>query len=135
MDAIPVTFQYRYVELCSKFKILCITNSKQYAVSPLEADVIFAVDVATQERLKPQNYGNTFYPWKMMTRGNSGSTDPPSYLGIIDLLTSSLSSADLEITKTMPKCYYKHMPVEQYGLAEFDKFDKIFKIGFKVANK
>jgi lysophospholipid hydrolase len=106
-----------------------------YAATKLNADVIFAIDVATRMKLPPLEYGATFSAWQMIyRRWNPGPKDPPRYSEIIDLLTNAVAAADLNVTKTMPGCHYIHMPVEKYDLVAFDKFEEIFDIGYREGN-
>lgn len=103
-----------------------------YATSKLEADVIFAVDVAPTMKLAPIDYGNSFTAWKMMFRKfwGVGVNVPPNYDSVVEVLSQAVAFADLNVTKTMPKCYYVYVPVESYDGVSFGKFEGIFKLGY-----
>jgi lysophospholipid hydrolase len=100
----------------------------------LGADVVFAVDVGSQEDDRPQQYGDSLSGfWALLNRWNPFSTYPnPPTLSEIQARLAYVSSVDaLERAKTTPGCRYLRPPIDAYGTLEFSKFDEIYQVGYK----
>jgi len=104
----------------------------------LGADVIFAIDVGSNDDQTPQAYGDslsgfaaTFNRWNPFS-----STPNPPTLSEIQSRLAYVSSIDaLERAKVMPGCRYLRPPVADYGTLDFGKFEEIYQVGYKYGQE
>jgi len=104
----------------------------------LGADVIFAIDVGSNDDQTPQAYGDslsgfaaTFNRWNPFS-----STPNPPTLSEIQSRLAYVSSIDaLERAKVMPGCRYLRPPVVDYATLDFGKFEEIYQVGYKYGQE
>lgn len=104
----------------------------------LGADVIFAIDVGSDDDQTLQHYGDSLSGfWALLNRWNpfSSAVNPPT-LSEIQAKLAYVSSIDtLERAKTMPGCRYMRPPIEHYGTLEFGKFEEIYQVGYEYGRE
>ncbi|KAK5193757.1 phosphatidylcholine and lysophosphatidylcholine phospholipase [Exophiala xenobiotica] len=104
----------------------------------LGADLVFAVDVGSQDDDTPQQYGDTLSGfWALLNRWNPFSSIPnPPTLNDIQARLAYVSSVDaLERAKNTPGCVYMRPPIDAYGTLQFGSFSEIVEIGYSYAKE
>ncbi|KAI8982512.1 hypothetical protein BDB01DRAFT_792895 [Pilobolus umbonatus] len=98
------------------------------------ADIIIAVDVASEDDTSPVYYGDSVSGWWALIHGfNPFRTYTiPSIADIQSRLAYVSSVAKLEEAKITDGTLYLKLPVQQWGTLEFAKYNDIFQIGYEV---
>jgi lysophospholipid hydrolase len=115
-----------------------IDNLTVQHMKSLGADLIFAVDVGSQDDDIPQQYGDTLSGfWALVNRWNPFSSVPnPPTLSDIQARLAYVSSVDaLERAKNTPGCLYMRPPIDAYGTLEFGRFEEINAVGYAYAKE
>ncbi|KAJ9637956.1 uncharacterized protein PV06_04537 [Exophiala oligosperma] len=115
-----------------------IDNLTVAHMKSLGADLVFAVDVGSQDDDTPQQYGDTLSGfWALLNRWNPFSSIPnPPSLSDIQARLAYVSSVDaLERAKNTPGCLYMRPPIDAYGTLQFASFQEIVEIGHSYAKE
>ncbi|KAI8331344.1 hypothetical protein BC941DRAFT_517593 [Chlamydoabsidia padenii] len=98
------------------------------------ADIVIAVDVASDDDTNPVYYGDTISGWwALLHRWNPFRTyNIPSIAEIQSRLACVSSVAKLEQAKLTDGTLYVKLPVQQWGTVEFNRFDDIKSLGYSV---
>lgn len=101
------------------------------------ADIIIAVDVASEDDTSPVYYGDSISGWWALLHGfNPFRTyNVPSIADIQSRLAYVSSVAKLEEAKVTDGTLYLKLPVQQWGTLEFAKYNDIFQIGYDVGRE
>ncbi|RMZ84128.1 hypothetical protein DV738_g687, partial [Chaetothyriales sp. CBS 135597] len=115
-----------------------IDNLTTAHMKNLGADLVFAVDVGSEDDNTPQSFGDSLSGiWTLFNRWNPFSTTPnPPTLSDIQARLAYVSSVDaLERAKTTPGVLYMRPPIEAYGTLEFGRFDEIYAVGYSYGKE
>ncbi|KAI8340906.1 hypothetical protein BC941DRAFT_228183 [Chlamydoabsidia padenii] len=98
------------------------------------ADIVIAVDVASDDDTSPVYYGDSISGWWALVHSwNPFRTyNIPSIAEIQSRLAYVSSVAKLEEAKLTDGTLYVKLPVQQWGTLEFNKFDDIKALGYCV---
>ncbi|OBZ84427.1 Lysophospholipase nte1, partial [Choanephora cucurbitarum] len=101
------------------------------------ADIIIAVDVASEDDTSPVHYGDSISGWWALLHGfNPFRTyNVPSIADIQSRLAYVSSVAKLEEAKITDGTMYLKLPVQQWGTLEFAKYNDIFQTGYEVGRE
>ncbi|KAF7728557.1 phosphatidylcholine and lysophosphatidylcholine phospholipase [Apophysomyces ossiformis] len=101
------------------------------------ADIIIAVDVASDDDNSPVYYGDSISGWWALLHSfNPFRTyNIPSIADIQSRLTYVSSVAKLEESKMIDGTLYVKLPVQQWGTLEFNKFNDIMQSGYEVGRE
>ncbi|KAG0166082.1 phosphatidylcholine and lysophosphatidylcholine phospholipase [Apophysomyces sp. BC1034] len=101
------------------------------------ADIIIAVDVASDDDTSPVYYGDSISGWWALLHSfNPFRTyNVPSIADIQSRLTYVSSVAKLEEAKMIDGTLYVKLPVQQWGTLEFNKFNDIMQSGYEVGRE
>ncbi|KAG2204435.1 hypothetical protein INT47_005226 [Mucor saturninus] len=101
------------------------------------ADIIIAVDVASEDDTSPVYYGDSISGWWALLHGfNPFRTyNVPSIADIQSRLAYVSSVAKLEEAKVTDGTLYLKLPVQQWGTLEFAKYNDIFQKGYDVGRE
>lgn len=101
------------------------------------ADIIIAVDVASEDDTSPVYYGDSISGWWALLHGfNPFRTyNVPSIADIQSRLAYVSSVAKLEEAKVTDGTLYLKLPVQQWGTLEFGKYNDIFQTGYNVGRE
>ncbi|KAG2184472.1 hypothetical protein INT43_000381, partial [Umbelopsis isabellina] len=101
------------------------------------ADIIIAVDVASEDDTSPVMYGDSLSGWWALLQGwNPFRTYKiPSIADIQSRLAYVSSVAKLEEAKLTDGTLYIKLPVQKFGTLEFGKFHDIFSIGYDAGKE
>ncbi|KAI8638318.1 hypothetical protein BD408DRAFT_373694 [Parasitella parasitica] len=101
------------------------------------ADIIIAVDVASEDDTSPVYYGDSISGWWALLHGfNPFRTyNVPSIADIQSRLAYVSSVAKLEEAKVTDGTLYLKLPVQQWGTLEFAKYNDIFQTGYDVGRE
>ncbi|KAI8368105.1 uncharacterized protein BYT42DRAFT_585297 [Radiomyces spectabilis] len=101
------------------------------------ADIIIAVDVASDDDTSPVYYGDSISGWWALLHSfNPFRTyNIPSIADIQSRLAYVSSVAKLEEAKMTNGTLYLKLPVQQWGTLEFNKFNDIMKLGYDVGRE
>ncbi|RCH92206.1 phosphatidylcholine and lysophosphatidylcholine phospholipase, partial [Rhizopus stolonifer] len=101
------------------------------------ADIIIAVDVASEDDTSPVHYGDSISGWWALLHGfNPFRTyNVPSIADIQSRLAYVSSVAKLEEAKITDGSLYLKLPVQQWGTLEFAKYNDIFQTGYEVGKE
>lgn len=96
------------------------------------ADIIIAVDVASEDDTSPVYYGDSVSGWWALLHGfNPFRTyNIPSIADIQSRLAYVSSVVKLEEAKLTNGTLYIKLPVQQFGTLEFSKYNSIFQKGY-----
>ncbi|KAI8093035.1 uncharacterized protein BX664DRAFT_260351 [Halteromyces radiatus] len=98
------------------------------------ADIVIAVDVASDDDTSPVNYGDSISGWWAILHSYNPfrTYNIPSIAEIQSRLTYVSSVAKLEEAKLINGTLYVKLPVQQWGTLEFSKFNDIKNLGYQV---
>lgn len=101
------------------------------------ADIIIAVDVASEDDTSPVYYGDSISGWWALLHGfNPFRTyNVPSIADIQSRLAYVSSVSRLEEAKVTDGTLYLKLPVQQWGTLEFAKYNDIFQKGYDVGRE
>ncbi|KAI9263644.1 hypothetical protein EDC94DRAFT_560931 [Helicostylum pulchrum] len=101
------------------------------------ADIIIAVDVASEDDTSPVFYGDSISGWYALIHGfNPFRTyNVPSIADIQSRLAYVSSVATLEEAKVTDGTLYLKLPVQQWGTLEFSKYNDIYQKGYDVGRE
>ncbi|KAI8887491.1 patatin-domain-containing protein [Backusella circina FSU 941] len=101
------------------------------------ADIIIAVDVATDDDTSPVHYGDSISGWWALLHGfNPFRTyNVPSIADIQGRLAYVSSVSKLEEAKMIDGTLYIKLPVQEWGTLDFQKFNDIFQRGYQVGKE
>ncbi|KAI8375471.1 hypothetical protein BD560DRAFT_392391 [Blakeslea trispora] len=101
------------------------------------ADIIIAVDVASEDDTSPVHYGDSISGWWALLHGfNPFRTyNVPSIADIQSRLAYVSSVVKLEEAKITDGTLYLKLPVQQWGTLEFAKYNDIFQTGYEVGRE
>ncbi|KAI9286093.1 hypothetical protein BC943DRAFT_291591 [Umbelopsis sp. AD052] len=101
------------------------------------ADIIIAVDVASEDDTSPVQYGDSLSGWWALLQGwNPFRTYKiPSIADIQSRLAYVSSVPKLEEAKMTDGTLYIKLPVQKFGTLEFGKFHDIFSIGYDAGKE
>ncbi|OAD06986.1 hypothetical protein MUCCIDRAFT_35127 [Mucor lusitanicus CBS 277.49] len=101
------------------------------------ADIIIAVDVASEDDTSPVYYGDSISGWWALLHGlNPFRTyNVPSIADIQSRLAYVSSVSRLEEAKVTDGTLYLKLPVQQWGTLEFSKYNDIFQKGYDVGRE
>ncbi|KAI7903172.1 uncharacterized protein BX663DRAFT_471922 [Cokeromyces recurvatus] len=101
------------------------------------ADIIIAVDVASEDDTSPVHYGDSISGWWALLHGMNPfrTYNIPSIADIQSRLAYVSSVAKLEEAKVTDGTLYLKLPVQQYSTLEFSKYNKIFQTGYEVGRE
>ncbi|GAB5588742.1 phosphatidylcholine and lysophosphatidylcholine phospholipase [Umbelopsis nana] len=101
------------------------------------ADIIIAVDVASEDDTSPVLYGDSLSGWwALLQAWNPFRTYKiPSIADIQSRLAYVSSVAKLEEAKMTDGTLYIKLPVQKFGTLEFGKFHDIFSIGYDAGKE
>ena len=102
------------------------------------ADLVIAVDVASDEDTTPVNYGDSLsgwyaliLPWIPFVR----KMRIPSLADVQSRLAYVSCVKQLEDLKNMDNVIYLRPPVKNYGTLEFNRFEEIFDVGYRFGQE
>lgn len=98
------------------------------------ADIVIAVDVASDDDTSPVNYGDSISGWWAILHSYNPfrTYNIPSIAEIQSRLAYVSSVAKLEEAKLTNGTLYVKLPVQQWGTLEFNKFNDIKALGYRV---
>ncbi|KAI9476111.1 MAG: hypothetical protein EXX96DRAFT_575823 [Benjaminiella poitrasii] len=101
------------------------------------ADIIIAVDVASEDDTSPVYYGDSISGWWALLHGMNPfrTYNIPSIADIQSRLAYVSSVAKLEEAKVTDGTLYLKLPVQQYSTLEFSKYNNIFQKGYDVGRE
>ncbi|ORX58843.1 hypothetical protein DM01DRAFT_1381495 [Hesseltinella vesiculosa] len=101
------------------------------------ADIVIAVDVASEDDTSPVYYGDSISGWWALLHSfNPFRTyNIPSIADIQSRLAYVSSVAKLEEAKRIDGTLYLKLPVQQWGTLEFDKFNDIKSLGYQIGKE
>ncbi|KAI8967925.1 hypothetical protein BDF20DRAFT_839761 [Mycotypha africana] len=101
------------------------------------ADIIIAVDVASDDDTSPVYYGDSVSGWWALLHGlNPFRTyNIPSIADIQSRLAYVSSVATLEEAKVIDGALYLKLPVQEWGTLQFGKYNEIFQRGYDVGRE
>lgn len=101
------------------------------------ADIIIAVDVASEDDTSPVHYGDSVSGWWALLYNFSPfrSYNVPSIAEIQSRLAYVSSVSKLEEAKVTDGTLYVKMPVQQWGTLEFNKFVDIMQLGYDTGRQ
>ncbi|KIV81859.1 hypothetical protein PV11_04009 [Exophiala sideris] len=115
-----------------------IDNLTVQHMKSLGTDLVFAVDVGSQDDDVPQQYGDTLSGfWALFNRWNPFSSVPnPPSLSDIQARLAYVSSVDaLERAKNTPGCVYMRPPIDHYGTLQFGSWEEIYENSYNYAKE
>ncbi|CAO3600064.1 unnamed protein product [Absidia cylindrospora] len=98
------------------------------------ADIVIAVDVASDDDTSPVNYGDYISGWWALLHSYNPfrTYNIPSIAEIQSRLAYVSSVAKLEEAKLIDGTLYVKLPVQRWGTLEFNKFKDIQELGYRV---
>ncbi|KAI8063831.1 hypothetical protein BC940DRAFT_348960 [Gongronella butleri] len=101
------------------------------------ADIVIAVDVASEDDTSPVHYGDSISGWWALLHSFNPlrTYNIPSIADIQSRLTYVSSVAKLEEAKRINGTLYVKLPVQQWGTLEFDKFNDIKGLGYQIGSE
>ncbi|KAH8119991.1 patatin-domain-containing protein [Phellopilus nigrolimitatus] len=106
------------------------------SILAMGASAVFASDVASIEDNSPRNYGDTVSGiWLLINRWNpfSSSRKIPPITEIQSRLAYVSSVKTLEEAKVARGCFYMQLPVQEYAILQFNKYEEIQNRGYRAA--
>ncbi|ORY05330.1 patatin-domain-containing protein [Basidiobolus meristosporus CBS 931.73] len=97
------------------------------------AEKIFAFDVAAEDDNSPATYGDSLSGWRVLLHQlNPFSRQRiPTLTEIQSRLAYVSCVRTLEEAKNIEGCMYSKVPVQQFGVLEFNRFEEIYQIGYE----
>lgn len=101
------------------------------------ADIIIAVDVASEDDTSPVHYGDSISGWWALLYNVNPfrSYNVPSIAEIQSRLAYVSSVSKLQEAKMINGTLYIKLPVQQWGTLEFNKFTDIMQLGYQVGGE
>ncbi|KAI9020935.1 hypothetical protein CLU79DRAFT_205783 [Phycomyces nitens] len=101
------------------------------------ADIIIAVDVASEDDTSPVHYGDSISGWWALVHSfNPFRTyNIPSIADIQSRLAYVSSVSKLEEAKMIDGTLYVKLPVQRWGTLEFNKFTDVMQTGYDVGRE
>ncbi|KAI5124113.1 hypothetical protein M0805_000927 [Coniferiporia weirii] len=100
------------------------------------ASAVFASDVASIDDNSPRHFGDTVSGiWLLINRWNpfSNARNIPPITEIQSRLAYVSSVKTLEEAKVARGCFYMQLPVQEYAIMQFNKYEEIQKKGYDAA--
>ncbi|KLO11324.1 patatin-domain-containing protein [Schizopora paradoxa] len=113
-----------------------LDNLPVSAIFSMGAKVVFASDVGAVYDNSPRNFGDSVSGfWLLLNKWNpfSSTKNIPAITDIQSRLAYVSSVKTLEEAKTAKGCFYMALPVLEYGIMDFNKFEEIQKKGYDAA--
>ncbi|KAF9512765.1 hypothetical protein BS47DRAFT_1372722 [Hydnum rufescens UP504] len=102
------------------------------------ASAVFAVDVGSVDDTSPRSFGDTVSGlWLLFNRLNPFAATPnvPPITEIQSRLAYVSSVKTLADVKVMKGCWYMPIPVQEFSILQFNKFEQILAIGYERGKK
>jgi len=102
------------------------------------ASAVFAVDVGAVDDTSPRSFGDTVSGlWLLFNRLNPFAATPnvPPITEIQSRLAYVSSVKTLADVKVMKGCWYMPIPVQEFSILQFNKFEQILAIGYEKGKK